>query len=319
MEIVVKNIDELIPYVNNTRTHSDEQVQQIASSIKEFGFTNPILIDKDGGVIAGHGRIMGAKLLKMKDVPTIILDGLSEAQIKAYIIADNKLALNAGWNDELLKIEIEALHDMDFDIDLLGFDAEELEELDIHFDDIPLVVDEDNADDVPEPVEIPCLKLGDIVELGSKYQHRILCGSATEADDVNKLMNGDLADQFVTDPPYNVAYVGKTKKALTIKNDEMDNDNFREFLRDAFKNADNVLKEGGGLLYLACRLRRLQFSWSMLRYKLESKAMSYLEKTNSCDGKARLSLEARTLFIWMERRCWTPMGYGQKTNNYLRV
>lgn len=129
MTIIYKNVEDLIPYVNNTRTHSKEQVNQIASSIKEFGFTNPVLIDEQGGIIAGHGRIMGAKLLKMDEVPTICLDGLSEAQKKAYIIADNKLALNAGWDEELLKLEIEALKDMNFDIDLLGFSDEELKEI----------------------------------------------------------------------------------------------------------------------------------------------------------------------------------------------
>ena len=129
MEIKYKSTSSLIPYVNNTRTHSDEQVQQIASSIKEFGFTNPVLLDEKDGVIAGHGRIMAAKLLKLDEVPTITLEGLSEAQIKAYIIADNKLALNAGWDEELLKVEIEALQDMNFDIDLLGFSIDELDDL----------------------------------------------------------------------------------------------------------------------------------------------------------------------------------------------
>jgi len=131
MEIIYKKVEDLIPYVNNTRTHSKEQVNQIASSIKEFGFTNPVLIDEENGIIAGHGRIMGAKLLKMKEVPTICLNGLSEAQRKAYIIADNKIALNAGWDEELLKLEIEALKDMDFDIDLLGFSDEELKDFDL--------------------------------------------------------------------------------------------------------------------------------------------------------------------------------------------
>ena len=126
MEIIYEKISELIPYVNNTRTHSEEQVAQIASSIKEFGFTNPVLIDEQGGVIAGHGRIMGAKLLNLDEIPTITLKGLTEAQRKAYIIADNKLALNAGWDEELLKVEIEALQEMEFDVDLLGFDKDEL-------------------------------------------------------------------------------------------------------------------------------------------------------------------------------------------------
>lgn len=122
MTIIYKNVEDLIPYVNNTRTHSKEQVNQIASSIKEFGFTNPVLIDEQGGIIAGHGRIMGAKLLKMDEVPTICLDGLSEAQKKAYIIADNKLALNAGWDEDLLRLELMTLDEMGFNYSDLGFD-----------------------------------------------------------------------------------------------------------------------------------------------------------------------------------------------------
>ena len=129
MEIIYKKIDDLIPYVNNTRTHTEEQINQVASSIKEFGFTNPVLIDSDGGIIAGHCRTLAAKKLKFKEVPCIELNNLTEAQKKAYIIADNKLALNAGWNEELLKLEIESLKELDFDLDLLGFDSLELEDL----------------------------------------------------------------------------------------------------------------------------------------------------------------------------------------------
>lgn len=126
LKVEYKNIKELIPYCNNSRTHSDDQVLQIASSIKEFGFTNPVLIDGQGGIIAGHGRIMAAQKLKMDEVPTITLSDLSEAQKKAYIIADNKLALNSGWDDELLKIELEQLKELDFDLGLIGFDEIEL-------------------------------------------------------------------------------------------------------------------------------------------------------------------------------------------------
>ena len=129
LEIVLKKTSELIPYINNTRTHTEEQVNQVASSIKEFGFTHPVLIDKDGGIIAGHCRTLAAKKLKLKEIPCIELSNLTEAQKKAYIIADNKLALNAGWNEELLKIEIESLKELDFDLDLLGFDENELEKL----------------------------------------------------------------------------------------------------------------------------------------------------------------------------------------------
>lgn len=222
MEIVNKKIEDLIPYVNNTRTHSEEQINQIASSIKEFGFTNPVLIEEQGGLVAGHGRVMAAKKLNMEEVPTITLSGLSEAQIKAYIIADNKLALNAGWNEELLKVEIEALQEMDFDIDLLGFDLEELDDLDINLDGNLTELDEDKADEVPELEENPIIKLGDLIELGHNYQHRLLCGDSTSEDDVMKLMDGKKADMVFTDPPYGVSYSNNmNSKHEVIKNDDV--------------------------------------------------------------------------------------------------
>jgi len=222
MKIIQKEVDTLIPYVNNTRTHSQEQVQQIASSIKEFGFTNPILIDEKNGVIAGHGRIMAAQLLGIKEVPTITLTGLSEAQIKAYIIADNKLALNAGWDEELLKVEIQGLKDVDFDIDILGFNQDELDELGL--DDIDLNLDEDKADEVPELEENPVIKLGDLIELGHNYQHRLLCGDSTKEKDVAKLMDGKKADMVFTDPPYGVDFQSNMRTE-TAKFDVLKNDN----------------------------------------------------------------------------------------------
>ena len=152
LKIEYKNIDDLIPYVNNTRTHSEEQVNQIASSIKEFGFTNPVLIDKNDGLIAGHGRVMGAKKLGLKEVPTITLDNLTEAQKKAYIIADNKIALNAGWDEELLKIELQSLQEMDFDLSLTGFSDEELKDFDLDIED-KMIINDDNP--YSQKVEIP--------------------------------------------------------------------------------------------------------------------------------------------------------------------
>lgn len=210
LEIIYKNIDDLIPYVNNTRTHSEEQVNQIASSIKEFGFTNPVLIDEQGGLIAGHGRVMGAKKLGLKEVPTITLNNLTEAQKKAYIIADNKLALNAGWDEELLKLEIEALQDMDFNIDLLGFSDEELADLEIGLEDLP-ELDTDKADEVPEVEDMPCIKFTDVIELGQDYQHRLLVGDSTDESMINILMNGKKIDLIYTDPPYGINEKGDRK------------------------------------------------------------------------------------------------------------
>lgn len=160
LSIEYKSVNDLIPYVNNSRTHSKDQVQQIASSIKEFGFTNPILLDGENGIIAGHGRLQAAKLLKIDSVPTIQLDGLTEAQKKAYVIADNKLALNAGWDDEVLRIEIEALKNMDFDISLLGFDEQEISSIIKEINFLPADEDEQGKLDELEPKWCTCPKCG---------------------------------------------------------------------------------------------------------------------------------------------------------------
>lgn len=220
IQIEYKNINDLIPYINNTRTHSEEQVNQIASSIKEFGFTNPVLIDEQGGVIAGHGRIMGAKKLNILEVPTIVLSNLSESQKKAYIIADNKIALNAGWDEELLKIELQELNDLDFDLSLTGFSDEELAEL-INIED-EVILDTDKSDNVPEVEENPIIKLGDLIELGHNFQHRLLCGDSTKEEDVIRLMNGKKANMVFTDPPYGVSYSNNmNNKFEAIKNDDV--------------------------------------------------------------------------------------------------
>lgn len=241
-EIVYKSVKELVPYARNSRTHSDEQVAQIMASIKEFGFTNPVLTDGENGIIAGHGRVMAAQRMGIEEVPTIELSHLTEAQKKAYIIADNKLALNSGWDEETLAIEIQELHDLGYDLDLTGFSMDELEDMDINLEgELEAIIDESKADEVPELEENPVIKLGDLIELGN---HRLLCGDSTKEDDVKRLMDGELADQLVTDPPYSVAYEGKTKDAMTIKNDSMGDSQFREFLRSAFQSADNVMKPG---------------------------------------------------------------------------
>lgn len=236
MEITVKKVADLIPYAKNSRTHSDAQVAQVAASIKEFGWTNPILIDGDNGIIAGHGRLMAARKLGMKEVPCIELDGMTENQKKAYIIADNKLALNSGWDVELLGLELGALQEDGFDLDLIGFDADELAKL-LEPEIVEGLTDEDAVPLVPEE---PKTKPGDIYQLGN---HRLMCGDSCNIEAVEQLTGG-LVDILVTDPPYNVAYEGKTKEALTIQNDEMGDEQFRQFLRDAFVAADTVMKPG---------------------------------------------------------------------------
>lgn len=236
-KLVWRNIADLIPYARNSRTHSDEQVAQIASSIKEFGWTNPILTDGDNGLIAGHGRLMAARKLGHKEVPTIELTGLSEDQKKAYIIADNRLALNAGWDNEMLKLEFDQLTELGFDVELTGFSLDEIEAL------APIelnagLTDEDEAPPLPPE---PKTKPGDIYKLG---KHRLMCGDSTSIDHLERLCGGQSVDMWLTDPPYNVAYEGKTKDSLTIQNDSMGDDQFRQFLRDAYVAADAVMKAG---------------------------------------------------------------------------
>lgn len=198
MNIEQRGIGDLIPYVNNARTHSDEQVSQIAASIKEFGWTNPILVDGDNGIIAGHGRVQAAKKLGWTQVPCIELSGLTDAQRKAYILADNRLAQNAGWDNELLRLELTALDDIDFDLSVIGFGDDELANL--MNDPADGLTDPDDVPDVPDE---PVTKLGDVWLLG---KHRLVCGDSTDADDVAKCLNGVEPHLMVTDPPYGVEY-----------------------------------------------------------------------------------------------------------------
>jgi site-specific DNA-methyltransferase (adenine-specific) len=234
MKIQEVAVDKLIPYAKNSRTHSPEQVGQIAASIKEFGFRNPILVD-GVGIIAGHGRLMAAQKLGLDKVPTIDCSDMTESQKKAYIIADNKLAMNAGWDNAMLTIELKDLEDEGFDLSLTGFDDKELDALLNVIEGTDGLTDEDAVPDVPEE---PKTKLGDIYILGN---HRLMCGDSTSINAVEKLTGG-LVDILVTDPPYNVNYEGSN--GLKIQNDSMGDEQFRQFLRDAFVAANAVMKQG---------------------------------------------------------------------------
>lgn len=233
MEIEVKyrKVEDLIPYVNNSRKHSDEQVAQIASSIKEFGWTNPILIDGTNSIIAGHGRLMAARKLKMEEVPTIELSHLTDTQRKALVIADNKLALNADWDTNLLTIELDELLKDGFALDILGFNADELNAL-LEPEQVEGLTDEDSVPEVPEE---PKTKLGDIYQLGN---HRLMCGDSTSIDAVEKLMDGQKADMVFTDPPYGVDYKG-------IHNDSRSG--LEDLLRGVFANYIATSKSGASI------------------------------------------------------------------------
>jgi DNA modification methylase len=231
MEIIKKPIDSLIPYAKNARVHDEAQIAQIAGSIKEFGFNNPVLIDKDNGIIAGHGRVMAARKLGLTEVPTILLDHLNETQRKAYILADNRIAINSTWDNEMLSLELMDIKD-DVSLVMLGFNVDELDAL---LNPTQLTDGLTDEDAVPEvPIE-PTTKLGDIYQLGN---HRLMCGDSTSIDAVEKLMDGQKADMVFTDPPYGVDYKG-------INNDSRNG--LEDLLRGAFGNYFAVSKSGASI------------------------------------------------------------------------
>jgi DNA modification methylase len=241
LQVVTWPVEKLIPFARNARTHSDEQVAQIAASIAEFGWTNPILAGADGIVIAGHARLLAARKLRLTEVPVIVLDHLTDTQRRALVLADNRLALNAGWDEEMLRVELESLKEDAFNLDLVGFTDEELENL---------LAEPEKANDgltdedaVPEEQEKIVTVLGDVWVMG---EHRLLCGDATQVADVEKVMAGGLADMTWTDPPYNIDYEGRTKKKLKIQNDKLGS-KFYDFLRDASANMLAVTK---GAIYI---------------------------------------------------------------------
>lgn len=232
LKIEYRKVSDLLPYVRNARTHSDTQVSQLAASIKEFGFNNPVAVNGEGMILCGHGRVMAAQKLHLTEVPTVCLSHLSDTQVKAYILADNKLALNAGWDDDMLKVELEDLKDSDFDLNLTGFSDDELK--DILVED-PTEVQEDNFDG--EPPEVAKSQLGDIWTMG---EHRLMCGDSTSENDVKCLMQGDLASLVFTDPPY-----GMKKETEGVLNDNLNYEDLLEFNKRWIPISFANLKENG--------------------------------------------------------------------------
>ncbi|MDC0003793.1 site-specific DNA-methyltransferase [Porticoccaceae bacterium] len=233
IKIKYRPVNDLVPYDRNSRTHSDSQVEQVAKSIEEFGFTNPILIGDDNVVIAGHGRLMAAKTLGMDKVPTIELSHLSEEQRRAYVIADNRLAEESGWDEELLALELGALESSEYDLSLLGFNDKELADL-VSSTPLPGLVDDDDA---PEVEEKEVSVLGEIWILGS---HRLMCGDSTSDYDLDLLMDGSKADLVFTDPPYNVKFNGRSGKHDVIKNDDLSNSDFDDFISGTCKTISRL-------------------------------------------------------------------------------
>lgn len=227
-EYKTKSVPTLIPYARNSRTHSDSQVAEIAASIKELGFLNPVIVDGDNGIIAGHGRVMAAQKLGLEEVPVIEASHLTDAQRRAYIIADNRLALDAGWDDEMLRVEFAELEELGFDLDLTGFEPGEIDALQI--EELPEGLTDEDA--VPEAPEEPVTKEGDIWVLGN---HRLMCGDSTSIDAVERLMDGNKVEMLFTDPPYNVAFNGRSGKHEVIKNDKLPEAEFEEFIGEVIQ------------------------------------------------------------------------------------
>ena len=234
-------VEKLIPYARNARTHSEEQVAQVAASITEFGWTNPILVGADGVIIAGHARLLAARKLRLREVPVIVLDHLSETQRRALVLADNRLALSAGWDEEMLRVELESLKEESFDLDIVGFTAEELEAILAGPEETRDGLTDEDA--VPDEQEAVVSAAGDMWVMG---EHRLLCGDSTQMEAVEKVLAGGLADMVFTDPPYSVSYTGKTARKLTIQNDDL-GAGFEQFLRDACVNIMAVTK---GAIYI---------------------------------------------------------------------
>ena len=237
-EMQLVPLGKLVPYINNARTHSPEQLTKLRSSLREFGFINPVIIDRDYNIIAGHGRVLAAKEEGIMEVPCVFVDYLTEAQKKAYILADNRMALDAGWDEELLRIEIESLQGEDFDVSLTGFEEQELADL--------FAIEGDKAAKDDDFELSAALEKASFVERGDLWivgRHRLLCGDATRTEDVERLMDGEKANLVVTDPPYGVSF--KSSDGLTIQNDSMKDEEFYTFLLTAFQCMAEHLENGG--------------------------------------------------------------------------
>ena len=295
-EMQLVDIHKLIPYVNNARTHNVQQINKLRSSLREFGFINPVIIDRDFNVIAGHGRITAAKEEGINEVPCVFVDYLTEAQKKAYILADNRMAMDAGWDEELLKVEIEALQAEDFDLSLTGFDESEL----AGFFDTADDAKDDDFDVDAELEKPPVTKSGDLWLLGN---HRLLCGDSTREESYTLLMNGKKANLVVTDPPYDVNYQGTAGK---IKNDNLENDKFYQFLFDAFTCMEKAMADDASIYVFHADTEGLNFR------KAFADAGFYLSGT--CIWKKQSLVLGRSPYQWQHEPClfgWKKNGKHQ--------
>ena len=295
-EMQLISIEKLVPYVNNARTHNAEQIMKLRSSLREFGFINPVIIDRNYNVIAGHGRIMAAKEEGIKEVPCVFVDYLTEAQKKAYILADNRMAMDAGWDEELLKIELEALQGENFDLGLTGFDEKELASLFDSEDEA-----KDDEFDVDKELQKPTVtKSGDLWILGN---HRLLCGDSTKEESYSRLMEDKKANLVVPDPPYNVNYEGSAGK---IKNDNLETDKFYRFLFEAFSCMEKVMADDASIYVFHADTEGLNFR------KAFADAGFYLSGT--CIWKKQSLVLGRSPYQWQHEPClfgWKKNGKHQ--------
>ena len=278
MKVTDIDITEIIPYANNPRDNS-KAIDAVAASIREFGFKVPVVIDRNNILITGHTRLEAAKKLGLEKIPAIRAADLTEAQVKAFRLADNKVGEIATWDDSALAAELQALDDLNFDMSDFGFSEDDLG---------------DNTDDIADP-EIPenpdpITQPGDLFQLGD---HRLLCGDSTNPEDIARLTGGQEMDLLLTDPPYNVAYEGKTAAALTIENDSMSSEEYIDFLTRALRASSGVIKKGGGLLYFLSGLVQLRnFFRDSGRSHIADKAGFNLGKKHHRSGSAGLPVAA---------------------------
>ena len=293
MQYYLADVSELIPYVRNARTHSEAQVSQIAASIREFGFLSPILVAEDNTILAGHGRLAAALKLGLKKVPCVKENHLTETQKRAYIIADNKISLNAGWDNELLAVELSELEGADFNLDLLGFDEAELSSI---FDADKDVIDDDF--DVEKELEEPCFsKTCDMWTLG---KHHVICGDATKLETYKTLLENTKVNLVVTDPPYNVNYEGSAGK---IKNDNMEDDKFYQFLFNSFVNMEQAMADDASIYVFHADTEGLNFR------KAFQDAGFYL--SGCCIWKKPSLVLGRSPYQWQHEPClygWKKKG-----------
>lgn len=303
-------VERLVPFADNARTHSCSQIDQIAASICEFGFVNPVLAGTDGVIIAGHARLLAAQKLSMPEIPVIVVAHLSQIQRRALVIADNQLALNAGWDEEMLSRELKSLHTEDFSMEVIGFGDDEFARLLAAADSRPELTDED---EVPARCETAITQLGDLWNLAD---HKVLCGDARSLQEVDKLMDGQAADLIWTDLPYNVDYQGYTKDRLTIQGDRMTTEELRFFLSASFSTYQRIVKPNASLYVCHSSSWQREFQDALEAAGFRVRSQIIWAKQTFAWGFGRYKFQHEPIFyayVAGQKDCW----YGDKSQSTL--